>query len=42
MIDEAKKLGLGTTMHHSPPVYPEVNAVETGRHGARDRHALLR
>lgn len=33
MIDEAKKLGLGTTMHHSPPVYPEVNAVETGRMG---------
>ena len=33
MIDEANKLGLGTTMHHSPPVYPEVNAVETGRMG---------
>ena len=33
MIDEAKKLGLGTTMHHSPPVYPEVNALETGRMG---------
>src|SRR5918997_3843784 len=33
MIDEASKLGLGTTMHHSPPVYPEVNAVETGRMG---------
>lgn len=33
MIDEAGKLGLGTTMHHSPPVYPEVNAVETGRMG---------
>lgn len=33
MIDEASKLGLGTTMHHSPPVYPEVNALETGRMG---------
>ena len=33
MIEEANALGLGTTMHHSPPVYPEVNAVETGRMG---------
>ena len=42
MIDEANKLGLGTTMHHSPPVYPEVNAVETGRMGLGHRDALLR
>jgi imidazolonepropionase-like amidohydrolase len=33
MIDEASKLKMGTTMHHSPPVYPEVNALETGRMG---------
>ncbi|PZG01671.1 amidohydrolase family protein, partial [Nonomuraea aridisoli] len=33
MIAEARKRGLGTTMHHSPPIYPQLNAVESGRLG---------
>ncbi|MFG1705343.1 hypothetical protein ACFLIM_19315 [Nonomuraea sp. M3C6] len=33
MIAEAGKRGLGTTMHHSPPIYPQLNAVESGRLG---------
>ncbi|MEO3868772.1 hypothetical protein ABGB18_08085 [Nonomuraea sp. B12E4] len=33
MIAEARKRGLGTIMHHSPPIYKELNAVESGRLG---------
>ncbi|NLU69333.1 amidohydrolase [Streptomyces sp. HNM0574] len=32
-IEEAGRHGLGTTMHHSPPIYPQLNARETGRLG---------
>ncbi|MER5387816.1 amidohydrolase [Saccharopolyspora sp. NPDC002686] len=32
-IKAARQSGLGTTMHHSPPIYPQLNALETGRLG---------
>ncbi|MCI2418020.1 amidohydrolase [Saccharopolyspora sp. K220] len=32
-ITAAGQHGMGTTMHHSPPIYPQLNALETGRMG---------
>lgn len=32
-IRAAQQSGLGTTMHHSPPIYPQLNALETAQLG---------